>query len=94
MAQTILPEEEKTLALVIVRLKVIHHGKGGFLCAVGDVEAFAGSIRTLAADAGLRRKMGEYNRARILAHYRASDMIEAYKALFARFQSEGAWRGG
>ncbi len=66
--------------------ELIHHGKGGFLCRIGDVNGFVEAIDVLAADIGLRREMGRYNRDRILSRYRASTMIASYKALFERFE--------
>jgi glycosyltransferase involved in cell wall biosynthesis len=65
--------------------ELIHHGKGGFLCRVGDVGGFADAVNILAEDARLRREMGGYNRSRVMAHYTARKMIDAYVHLFARF---------
>lgn len=66
--------------------ELVHHGKGGFLCRVGDVGGFADALNALAADAGLRKEMGRYNRSRILAHYTARKMIDTYAHLFDRFR--------
>lgn len=62
--------------------EVVVHEKGGLLCPVGDVGAFSEAINALAEDAALRRTMGEYNRARVEAHYRTEQMVENYRLLF------------
>jgi len=43
----------------------IDNGMGGFLCPVGDVEAFAEKINLLADSPKLRHAMGEYNRSKV-----------------------------
>lgn len=62
--------------------ELFEDGKGGFLCPVGDVDAFAEKINLLAGDPGLRRRMGEYNRARVEELFRLDRMILQYKELF------------
>lgn len=72
--------------------ELIHPGRGGLLCPVGDTAAFVQALRNLAADAGLRRAMGEYNRARVEQHYTLARMRAAYQALFATVLAQT--RGG
>jgi glycosyltransferase involved in cell wall biosynthesis len=62
--------------------ELIDHGKGGFLCPVGDVDSFAEKINLLAENSGLRKEMGEYNRAKIEKMFRLDQMVENYKMLF------------
>jgi glycosyltransferase involved in cell wall biosynthesis len=62
--------------------ELIHHDKGGYLCKLGDAEDYARRINMLAAAPELRRTMGEYNRARIEAHYRLETMLQSYRNLF------------
>jgi glycosyltransferase involved in cell wall biosynthesis len=62
----------------------IDHGKGGYLCPVGDYRAFAKYIRRLATDRCLRISMGEYNRARIEKQFTAERMVRSYINLFER----------
>ena len=64
--------------------ELITDSKGGFLCPVGDVVAFAEKINTLADSPDLRRQMGEYNRARVGTHFSMEKMIREYKKLFQR----------
>lgn len=45
-------------------------------------EALAGSLRNLVADAGLRRRLGAANRAKVVADYDQQTMFNAYAALF------------
>lgn len=62
--------------------ELFEDGKGGFLCPVGDVDAFAEKINLLAESPELRRRMGEYNRARVEEMFRLDRMILQYKELF------------
>lgn len=62
--------------------ELVDHGKGGFLCPVGDVSAFAEKINLLADSPGLRKEMGEYNRAKVEKMFTVERMVREYKALF------------
>ncbi len=66
----------------------IDHGKGGFLCPVGDVNAFAERINTLADSPRLRKEMGEYNRAQIEKEFTLKKMVQSYKHLFGEVISK------
>ena len=60
----------------------IDNGNGGFLCPVGDVNAFAEKINFLADSPKLRREMGEYNRAKVEKMFTLDRMIKEYQELF------------
>lgn len=60
----------------------IDEGKGGFLCPIGDVEAFAERINLLADSPKLRRKMGDYNRAKVEKMFSLDRMVTEYQNLF------------
>jgi glycosyltransferase involved in cell wall biosynthesis len=60
----------------------IVEGRGGFLCSVGDEEAFAEKINLLADSPRLREEMGEYNRARVERLFAVEQMIRGYQSLF------------
>jgi glycosyltransferase involved in cell wall biosynthesis len=62
--------------------ELIDHGKGGFLCNIGDKKAFAEKINILAESPRLRREMGEYNRAKIESEFTLKRMITEYQNLF------------
>jgi glycosyltransferase involved in cell wall biosynthesis len=62
--------------------ELIDDGKGGFLCPVGDVNAFAEKINLLADSPKLRREMGEYNRAKVEKMFTLDRMIKEYQDLF------------
>ena len=62
--------------------ELIDHGKGGFLCPVGDMAAFAEKINVLADSPKLRKEMGEYNRAKVEKMFTLERMVAEYKALF------------
>lgn len=60
----------------------IDDGRGGFLCPIGDIDAFADKINFLAESPKLRQEMGEHNRARVEKHFTLERMIKEYKNLF------------
>lgn len=62
--------------------ELIDHGKGGFLCPIGDVGAFAEKINLLADSPKLRQEMGKYNRAKVEKHFTVERMVREYKELF------------
>jgi glycosyltransferase involved in cell wall biosynthesis len=62
--------------------ELIDDGKGGFLCPVGDVDAFSLNINLLADSPKLRREMGEYNRAKVEKMFTLDRMIKEYQDLF------------
>ncbi len=62
--------------------ELIDHGKGGFLCPLGNVDAFAEKINYLAESPQLRREMGEYNRAKVERMFTLERMVREYVELF------------
>ncbi|VWX52777.1 glycosyltransferase [Novosphingobium sp. 9U] len=54
------------------------------ICAPGNDAALAGVLGQLAADAGLRTRVGAANRAHALAHYDEAAMIGSYRSVYAR----------
>lgn len=62
--------------------ELVDHGKGGFLCPVGDVDAFAEQINILADSPRLRKEMGEYNRTKVEKMFTLERMVNEYKDLF------------
>ncbi|MBW2570590.1 MAG: glycosyltransferase family 4 protein [Deltaproteobacteria bacterium] len=62
--------------------ELVNHGKGGFLCPVGDVEAFAEKINLLADSPKLRHEMGEYNRSKVEKMFTLDRMVNEYRELF------------
>lgn len=73
--------------------ELIDHGKGGFLCPLGDVDAFAEKVNLLAESPALRREMGEYNRAKVERLFTLERMVLEYEELFEKVISEKAERG-
>jgi glycosyltransferase involved in cell wall biosynthesis len=67
--------------------ELIDDGKGGFLCPLGNVDAFAEKINFLAENPQLRREMGEYNRAKIEKFFTLDRMIKEYQILFEEILS-------
>lgn len=66
--------------------EVVTHGQGGFLCPLGDVDAFADAIQALAEDRVLRQQMGAFNRAEVEQRFTLGGMVGAYRALFDTLQ--------
>ncbi len=62
----------------------IDDGKGGFLCPVGDVNAFAERINFLSNSPKLRFEMGEYNRAKVEKMFTLDRMVKEYQELFEK----------
>ena len=61
---------------------VVRDGVDGFLVEPGDVEAAAERLATLAADPGLRTRLGESGRARVLARYSVSRLVDDVDRLY------------
>jgi glycosyltransferase involved in cell wall biosynthesis len=55
---------------------------GPFLTAPGNEAELAQALAKLAADAALRKRIGEANRAKARAEYDEARMIERYRALY------------
>lgn len=62
--------------------ELVDDGRGGLLCPVGDVQAFADSLDRLAGDPALRNAMGAHNRARVEREYTREQMVARYRRLF------------
>ena len=62
--------------------ELVKNTKGGFLCPVGDVRAFAEKINVLADSPTLRIEMGEYNRRKVEENFTLEKMIAGYQNLF------------
>jgi glycosyltransferase involved in cell wall biosynthesis len=63
--------------------ELIDDPQGGFLCPVGDVQAFADRINLLAASETLRREMGDYNRDKAVRQFALEKMVVEYERLFS-----------
>ena len=62
--------------------ELVEDGRGGFLCPMDDVDAFAERIRLLAADPELRTRMGAHNRAKIEPDFSLSQWAARYIQLY------------
>ena len=56
---------------------------GGFLCPVGDADAFADRINLLAQSEKLRHEMGAYNREKAIRQFALEKMLATYQSLFS-----------
>ncbi|WP_186298373.1 glycosyltransferase family 4 protein [Extensimonas perlucida] len=64
--------------------ELIERALGGLLCPVGEPEAYAAALRTLAADRERVRRMGQHNRRVVECRYTLERMVEGYRAVFER----------
>jgi len=69
--------------------ELVDQKMGGYLCPVGDIQAFADSINLLADNSRLRNQMGEYNRTRIETDFTLTKMILGYRNLFEEILDMG-----
>jgi glycosyltransferase involved in cell wall biosynthesis len=63
--------------------ELIVEGESGFLVEPEDASGFADRLNHLASDNELRRRIGIYNRQRIVQHFNEETMVEGYADLFA-----------
>ncbi|PKN21044.1 MAG: glycosyltransferase family 1 protein [Deltaproteobacteria bacterium HGW-Deltaproteobacteria-6] len=68
--------------------ELIDEEKGGFLCPLGNVVAFADKIHYLAENPRLRREMGDYNRAKVEQMFTLDRMVAEYQELFEKALSK------
>jgi glycosyltransferase involved in cell wall biosynthesis len=66
----------------------IDPGKGGFLCPVGDANAFAEKLNLLAESPVFRSEMGEYNRAKVGKMFSLEQSAQNVQALFEEIMAE------
>ncbi|RPJ07445.1 MAG: glycosyltransferase family 1 protein, partial [Deltaproteobacteria bacterium] len=64
--------------------ELVDDDKGGFLCPVGDTQAFADRINHLAASEKSRNEMGDYNREKVRREFPLERMVEGYRRLFSK----------
>jgi glycosyltransferase involved in cell wall biosynthesis len=71
---------------------VVRDGVDGYVVDPGDVEALAGRLAELAADPGLRARMGAAGRERVLERYGVGRLLDdvdrLYRDTMARDQTE------
>jgi L-malate glycosyltransferase len=83
---TILEAMAAGLPVVATRVggvpEIVEDGQSGLLTAAGDDAALAGAIARLAADAGLRQRMGDFGRRRTQEQFSQERMHAAYQAAY------------
>jgi len=63
--------------------ELVINGKGGYLCGIDDIDGYVDRIRCLAADSGLRRRMGDFNRERVEKYFTIKKMAGEYAELYS-----------
>lgn len=66
--------------------ELVHPQRGGYLCPLGDVDAFVSAVRELAESPERRREMGLYNRFIAESRYGVLRMAASYAAIFDQFK--------
>jgi glycosyltransferase involved in cell wall biosynthesis len=67
---------------------VIREGRSGFLVPAGDVTAIADRLERLAADAELRKRMGEAGREDVVPRYSVPRLVNDIDSLYRRLLEE------
>lgn len=62
--------------------EVVLHGKTGFLCEVGDIDAMARCALQVLSDPALATEMGRNGRAHVLRHFPRETIVSQYEALY------------
>jgi glycosyltransferase involved in cell wall biosynthesis len=62
--------------------ELLDHGRVGLLVPPGDDESMAIALKRLADEPGMRAKLGDAARRRVIEHYSMSGMLDAYEALY------------
>lgn len=62
--------------------ELVVDGKGGFLCEMDNVKDFAQNLNLILEDENLRKKMGVFNRNRVLRMYSKDHMIKEYLNIY------------
>jgi glycosyltransferase involved in cell wall biosynthesis len=70
--------------------EVIRDGRTGFVENPFDVEAFAGRVAELLRDPGLRERMGEAGRARLLERFTIDRLADEYLEEYERARRAAA----
>lgn len=68
--------------------EMISHGETGFLCPVGEIDAFCARILELYESPEKRRLMGEKARSAVVARYSSKNMIAGYLNAIHRLRAE------
>ena len=67
---------------------VVREGTDGFLADVGDIDALAGALATLAGDADLRHRFGDAGREHVVPRYRVSRLVDDVDELYKELLKE------
>ncbi|KAF5083742.1 D-inositol-3-phosphate glycosyltransferase [anaerobic digester metagenome] len=59
-------------------------GKGGVLCPMDDIRAFANAVRYITEDESIHRKMGIFNRSRVLSEFSLTKMVKNYVNIYKK----------
>ncbi|PIE65043.1 MAG: lipopolysaccharide 1,2-N-acetylglucosaminetransferase [Desulfobacterales bacterium] len=62
--------------------ELVVDGKGGYLCDLEDIGAFARYINALACSPQKRKEMGQFNRQKVIDDFSLARMVNGYKELF------------
>ena len=64
--------------------ELVEEGKTGFLCPLGDLEAFADRIETIITDPALQREVGDASRKRAEIEFATERIIPIYESFYKK----------
>lgn len=64
--------------------EILDDGRGGYLCPMDDVDAFANAVRQICSSAETAAEMGKYNRRQIETRFSLDRMLTQHIALYER----------
>jgi len=62
--------------------ELVENGRNGFLCEMDNIDDFVEKIKVLGKDVNLRKRMGKYNRKKILEKFNIKEMTKEYEKLY------------
>lgn len=63
-------------------VEVVEHGKDGYLCEVGDIDAMARYAVEILSDPELAQRMGEHGREKALRDFDRDTIVSQYEAVY------------
>lgn len=64
--------------------ELVQGSNAGFLCPLGDIEAFTACVRKVLVDKDLRERMGEAGRLHAVRHFDTESVVSRYEAYYRR----------
>ncbi len=69
--------------------ELVEGSNAGFLCPLGDIEAFTACVRSILEDEDLRGRMGEAARLHAVRQFDTKSVVSRYEAYYERIRKAG-----